>query len=88
MLSIFRQTERDALAPLLQLARTRHGADRRLWLDELRRDAPAIVMRLEAILAQEVEAGVVEIPRKRAAGLAAAPRTASIANDAWTTSAA
>lgn len=88
MLPIFRQSVPDALAPLLQLAHTRHAADRRMWLDELRRDAPGIVMRFGAILAQEVVAGVVDIPRERAAGLAAAPRTASIASDAWTTSAA
>jgi hypothetical protein len=59
----FHAPDRDALAPLLELARHKHGADRTLWFDELRRDAPTVVARLEAVLAAEATAQVVPIAR-------------------------
>jgi hypothetical protein len=42
--------ERAALAPLLQLARLHAGGAQRLWLDELRREAPTVAARLAALL--------------------------------------
>ena len=53
MFNLFGLPEHDALAPLLKLAREKHGADRREWLDDLRRDAPTVVARLEQLLAGE-----------------------------------
>jgi hypothetical protein len=51
-------SERDALEPLLSLARAKVGAERGEWLDDLRRDAPTVVARLEQILDAEVAPAV------------------------------
>jgi len=45
--------ERAALSPLLDLARQYTGGSRRVWLDELRREAPTVALRLEALLDAE-----------------------------------
>ena len=42
--------ERVALAPLLQLARLHSGGAQRLWLEELRREAPTVAARLAVLL--------------------------------------
>lgn len=55
--------EHQLLAPLLELARSKRGYDRRVWLDELRIDAPTVAARLEALLAAETGADVVSIDR-------------------------
>lgn len=55
MFRFFGLSERDALAPLLELAREKHGYDRQEWLSDLRRDAPTVVARLEQLLAREDE---------------------------------
>ena len=44
--------ERDALAPLLAIARSKSGAEREEWLADLRTDAPTVVRRLERLLAE------------------------------------
>jgi hypothetical protein len=83
-----RSAERAALAPLLEMARARHGADRRLWLDDLRREAPVMVARLEALLAEEHAKGVASLAAARAASsLDVAPAVSSVPAE-WTTSAA
>lgn len=46
-----RASELDALAPLLALARSKDENERRLWLDDLRQDAPTVAMTLERLLA-------------------------------------
>lgn len=61
----FRTHERDALAPLLELARHKFGADRTMWLNELRSDAPTVAARIEALLAEEASAQVLPIERPR-----------------------
>lgn len=48
--------ERFALAPLLELARLHAGGAQRLWLEELRRDAPTVAARLATLL--DLEAAV------------------------------
>jgi hypothetical protein len=48
--------ERVALAPLLQLARLHTGGAQRLWLEELRREAPTVAARLAALLDGEADA--------------------------------
>ncbi len=65
MFRSFRTHERDALAPLIELARHKFGADRTLWLNELRADAPTVAARIEALLAEELEAHVLPIERPR-----------------------
>ncbi len=49
----FRQAEEAALAPLLELARSRQGAARAAFLNDLRVDAPTVAARLESLLAAE-----------------------------------
>lgn len=53
MFSVFRQRERIALIPLVTLAKGKTAAEREEWMDDLRRDAPCVVARVEALLAQE-----------------------------------
>jgi hypothetical protein len=65
MFRSFRTHERDALAPLIELARHKFGADRTLWLNELRADAPTVAARLEALLAEEAQPHVLPIERPR-----------------------
>lgn len=70
MFSSFRARELAALAPLLDLARQKTGAERREWIDDLRKDAPVLMGRIEAMLAAE------EAEQTCAAGPAAsAPRS-------------
>jgi hypothetical protein len=65
--TILAPPEQQLLAPLLALARGKHGYDRRVWLDELRTDAPTVAARVEALLAAEAGANVVSIDRPAAA---------------------
>lgn len=44
------EREREALAPLLDLAHAQSDAERRAWLEDLRTDAPTVVARLELLL--------------------------------------
>ncbi len=50
MFSIFKNSQSDALAPLADLARSRHGYDRTVFLSELRRDAPTVAAMVEQLL--------------------------------------
>jgi hypothetical protein len=56
MFRFLRQCEEAAMAPLLDLARQRVGAERRAFLDDLRRDAPTVTAMIERQLAREAEA--------------------------------
>lgn len=56
MRRFFGMGERDALAPLLTLAREMNHHDRRSWLEDLRRDAPTVVASLERLLAEDESA--------------------------------
>ncbi len=50
MFSLFKNSQSDALAPLADLARSRHGYDRTVFLSELRRDAPTVAAMVEQLL--------------------------------------
>jgi hypothetical protein len=63
LFSRLQASEQQLLAPFLDLARQKHGYDRRVWLNELRCDAPTVAARLEAVLAAEAEADVAPIGR-------------------------
>ncbi len=65
MFRFFGLSERDALAPLLELAREKHGYDRQEWLSDLRRDAPTVVARLELLLANEAASTITPAERVR-----------------------
>lgn len=65
MFRFFGLSERDALAPLLELAREKHGYDRQEWLSDLRREAPTVVARLERLLANEAESTITPVPSVR-----------------------
>lgn len=56
MFRFLRQCEEAAMAPLLDLARQRVGAERRAFLDDLRRDAPTVTAMIERALAREAAA--------------------------------
>jgi hypothetical protein len=66
MFSAFRNRELAALAPLLDLARGKTDMARRAWIDDLRRDAPVTMARIEAILAEEARSEpAVRVPATR-----------------------
>lgn len=50
MFGSFKSAERDALAPLLELALLKTGDEREEFLADLRSEAPAVVARLEQLL--------------------------------------
>jgi len=50
MFSLFKNSQSDALAPLVDLARSHHGYDRTVFLSELRRDAPTVAAMVEQLL--------------------------------------
>lgn len=50
MFGSFQSAERDALAPLLELALLKTGDEREEFLADLRSEAPAVVARLEQLL--------------------------------------
>ena len=78
MFRFLRQCEEAAMAPLLDLARQRDGAERRAFLDDLRRDAPTITAMIERALAREAAAmPVAHAP----SGASAAAPAASPASD-------
>jgi len=50
MFRLFKNSQSAALAPLVELARSRHGYDRTVFLSELRRDAPTVAAMVEQLL--------------------------------------
>jgi hypothetical protein len=52
MLRVFRKQEVAALAPLINLARGKSDAERSEWMEDLRREAPILMARIEALLAE------------------------------------
>ncbi len=53
MFGSFRKLQRDAFAPIVELAKQRQGYERQVFLEELRRDAPTVAPLVEAIIAEE-----------------------------------
>jgi hypothetical protein len=68
MFSSFRARELAALAPLLDLARQKTDAERREWIDDLRKDAPVLMARIEAMLAAEEAEPSAPAPASRSVG--------------------
>jgi hypothetical protein len=58
MFRSFRDRELAVLAPLLDLARQKSGAERAEWIADLRTDAPVLMARVEALLADEAAAEI------------------------------
>ncbi len=53
MFSLFKKSQSDALAPIVELARNCQGYDRTVFLSELRRDAPTVATMVEQLLLDE-----------------------------------
>jgi hypothetical protein len=64
MRGFFQKDDRDALSPLLEIARTKSAVELDAWLADLRSDAPCVVARIEVLLAEEQRGPVPERARR------------------------